>query len=47
MRMFVTISGVRSTKKSYIMSWSRMRVTACRQSILSMSGVNEHEVFIL
>ena len=47
MRMGVTISGVRSTKKSYIMSWSRMRVTACRQSILSMSGVNEHEVFIL
>jgi len=43
MRMGVTISRVRSTKKSYIMSWSRMSVTACRQSILSMSGVNEHE----
>ena len=41
MRMGVTISGVRSTKKSYIMPWSRMSVTACRQSILSMSGVNE------
>ena len=41
MRMGVTISRVRSTKKSYIMSWSRMSVTACRQSILSMGGVNE------
>ena len=41
MRMGVTILRVRSTKKSYIMSWSRMSVTACRQSILSMSGVNE------
>ena len=47
MRMGVAISRVRSTEKSCIMSWRRMSVTARRQSILSMSGVNEHEVFIL